>query len=419
MSIKQIKQIKVQTKGVSIPMVIGLVLVLMIASVAANSLIIKTMRSSYRVEASNRAYLAAEGGIEDALYELSPHFSGYETKATRVNDYGGDLEWKSDWNIKSLSGEDSFNGKLYEKQKLTIGLYNDKGYSNNQVTTPLSKNVISNEVSTDTTITTLDVSGDFKITFTIPHKITTDNPNSFDIPKALTINNDNDDAVNEDGESMSTVCVTGKPVTNDADCDGKENEDGNEDPVIFWRITDGVGNVLTPKPGCLTGMGATPGDDDPEGSEICEKDFKQETVDIDGISTNVLTVKLDANAPYTMNGGNPISGFNQNGIETTIRDFLVNTNYSERKIGLNDISKLQIEFTVVAPLKQTNPVSLKKLPIPYLDYKIETSGVTNVPLPQFTITSDGWFNNFKQSIVTTVTPKTSVPLFDFTIIQQQ
>ena len=80
-----------------------------------------------------------------------------------------------------------------------------------------------------------------------------------------------------------------------------------------------------------------------------------------------------------------------------------------------------VQSAMLASLS-SNTSPPKKTPIPYLDYVVNythTPGVTNIPLPYFEITSDGWFNNFKQSIVTTIMPKSSVPLFDFTIIQQQ
>lgn len=370
-------------------MVIGLILVLMIASVAANGLIIKTMRSSYRVEASNRAYLAAEGGIEDALYELSPHFSGYETKSIRKNNYGGNLGWKANWEIKSLSGEDNFEGKIYEKQKLVIGLFNDEGYIDNKTEPLLTDNKISNssdDENGDTTkITTLNVSDNFKITFSIP--------NTEEINR-LEIDNDGDftiNGVNEDGRN-DTDCVT----SNNPDCDddGREDEDSPEDAVIFWRITDGEGNILTPKPGCLIDDGTV----QDEGSEICEKDFE--------IVDDNLSALLDQSS----------TGITQNNEEVLISDFLGSSYPSGDPRSSN--AKLQIEFTAVAPFEYINSISNKEIQIPFIDYKVE-SGVNNIPLPQFTITSDGWFNDFKQSIVTVITPKSSVPLFDFTIIQQQ
>ena len=76
MNLKLTKNIK----GVSLPIIIGLILLLFIVSVAVNELIVKNLKAMQRVEASNRAYLAAEAGLEDALYELTPHSAGYETR---------------------------------------------------------------------------------------------------------------------------------------------------------------------------------------------------------------------------------------------------------------------------------------------------------------------------------------------------
>ncbi len=68
-----------------------------------------------------------------------------------------------------------------------------------------------------------------------------------------------------------------------------------------------------------------------------------------------------------------------------------------------------------------NPAPSKKVEIPYISYEVESLSLdgTQIPYPSFTVKSDGYYRGFKQSITSTVTPKTTVPLFDFTIIQQE
>jgi hypothetical protein len=60
----------------------------------------------------------------------------------------------------------------------------------------------------------------------------------------------------------------------------------------------------------------------------------------------------------------------------------------------------------------------KKVAIPYIEFTV-TSVSDQIPNPFYTIKSDGYYRDFKQSITAILKPKSTVPLIDFTIIQQQ
>jgi hypothetical protein len=386
-------------KGISLPMVIGLVSLLMIASVASNELIIKALRSAHQIEASDRAYFAAEAGIEDALYELSPHFAGYETPTlpvgspdeiddARKDDFGGDLTWVNRWEIKNLSGSTTFgtdedkNLVFYPNQKLIISLFNDSFFP------PPSPAI--NAINSETAeINHIDL-GLFSITFRIPYDSETGYSSAFTDVGGLAIDNDGDgetNGINEDGPGDMNICPGDSHSTEDSDCDGREDEDSEYDPVIYWKIIDDEGRSLTPLRGCI----------EDGGSEICEKDFVDLT-DYFSASLNLSDEGWDDAVQSAV----------------TISAFLED-DYQGRTVG----TKVQMEFTIVAPLEQATTIGgFKRYDIPYLEYVV-TSDVDNIPLPYFTIRSDGWYKDFKQSITTYVTPKTAVPLFDFTIVQQQ
>ena len=231
------------TKGVSLPIVTGLVALLMVSSVAINELIINSLQSARRIEASNRAYLAAEAGIEDALYELSPHFAGYETPPLdgadadirKANFSATGPRWDNRWEIKSLSDEIIWSEQFYTNQKLMIYLFND---INRDTTAP---NVINQGIAN---IDALDeVSGNFSITFSIP-----DAANIMDGATVLQIDNDEDGELNEDDEDGLAPACNGQ-MNIDCDGDGLVNEDSPEDPVILWRLTDGANRSLIPLKG--------------------------------------------------------------------------------------------------------------------------------------------------------------------------
>lgn len=371
---------------------------LMIASMAANELIIRTLRSVRSIEASNRAYFAAEGGVEDALYEVSPHWAGYQTAALgdanarrSVFDTKGNLakcddveksnRWANCWAVESRSGQSTWKEKMFKGQKLILSLYTDKNQNN----------VGANEINANSASIENMKPGNLSIKFSIPDKegakIITDISSIMLNSGEVIIDTDQDGAWNEDSASLTSATCPENPA--DADCDGKVDEDSNEDPVILWKLTDNTGKSLIPLKGCL-------GDGDSknagtEKSEICEKDFN---------AINNWSETLDFNA----------YGENQDGAVQSIGSFISNSVISDQ---------VQFEFLIVGPMEFVPPPNpTQRVPIPYLEYEVASDSL-EIPYPYFRINSDGYYGTYKQSIITTLTPKTTVPLFDFTIIQQQ
>lgn len=385
------------TKGVSLPLITGLVSLLMVSSVAVNELIIRNMRSIHRIESGNRAYMAAEGGVEDALYELSPHFAGYQTPVLSDADARKiDFEEKnkcdpgdfcSKWTIESRSGLNTWNGKLYKNQKLILPIYYD-----NSDTKPAAQDVQVNEIY-DYTFTQSDIkpllAPNLQITFSIP-----DAASIIQSGGSLAINNDEDSELNEDPVGVPAV-ISCPDNPEDDDCDGQVDEDNDEDAVILWKLTNGGSLSLTPIKGCLeASLPASPSTDP------CEGDFDQ------GFSPDPYSVTLDFSD----------IGINEKGLEEAIGTFI------QRAINnppnpANEYPKIQFELLIVAPMEHTDAMG-KRYEIPYIEYEV-SSASSEIPNPQFTIKSDGYYRGFKQSITSTVSPKTTVPLFDFTIIQQE
>jgi len=385
-------------------MVIGLVSLLMISSISISELIIKNMQSVRRIEASNRAYLAAEAGIEDALYELAPHFAGYQTYGSRSADFktalSGNTDWENEWEIVSRNDYDpastAYEGELHEYQKLIISFFND---ANNA---EISGNAI------NTTADSEDIGAflpDFSITFSIPGGAEIILNNNF--PQ---IDNDGDfngewGTVNEDGPGIGASKNNPFCLENpeDADCDGRVDEDSPEDPVILWKLTDGGSRSLIPIRGCLGYAGG--------GSELCEKNFFLSYQN--QYSIGAFSVKMDKTVP----------GLNELGRIETIEEFIDRALDPLSDPPGDPTAKLHFEFLVIAPLEHVDSGTLRKIEIPYIAYKIEQLNPGNedsiIPFPYFEIKSDGYYGTFKQSITTYVTPKTTVPLFDFTIIQQK
>ncbi len=391
---------KSNTKGVSLPLVIGLITFLMVAIVAINTMVIRSIQSVRSIEASSRAYFAAEAGIEDALYELTPHFAGYETPNlgnanARNNNFVSDIpceagieKWCNEWEIESRNGDNEWGGRLYSNQKMMLYLFND---THEPLSTPAT-NAINREVLLPNDIETLKiVSSDFSITFSIP-----DTATIFANGGSLKIDNDEDfdgspSTVNEDPEEAFGAC----DANTDCDNDGLVNEDGPENPVILWKLTDGESRSLIPLNGCLSDSDTPPGT---KKSELCEKDFN--TYSDSPYTLTDYAIRLD-NTAY---------GQNEMGQMESIGNFISN---------LTNTDKARFEFLIIAPMEHVDELAGRKIEIPYILYEVSSMFTNELPYPFFRIKSDGYFRGFKQSITATVTPKTTVPLFDFTIIQQQ
>lgn len=71
------------TRGVSLFIVFGLTLVLVLISGTVTKLVLGFIRTTTQVEQANIAYLAAESGIEMALYDLAAYKDGYQTDVSK------------------------------------------------------------------------------------------------------------------------------------------------------------------------------------------------------------------------------------------------------------------------------------------------------------------------------------------------
>ncbi|MCF7846092.1 MAG: hypothetical protein K9L85_02540 [Candidatus Peribacteraceae bacterium] len=72
------------TRGVSLLVVVGLVLVLVLIAAAVTKLVLGFIQTTSQVERANVAYSAAESGIELALYDLADYKDGYQTDTAQA-----------------------------------------------------------------------------------------------------------------------------------------------------------------------------------------------------------------------------------------------------------------------------------------------------------------------------------------------
>jgi len=405
---------KPDNKGVSLPMTIGLMLLLVTITATLNELVIRALRASHQIEASDKAYFAAEAGVENALYELSAHTAGYQTAPlgdlnARNDDFAGTVSWNNEWEIagRNLNACDSlmddwavpsFNpsycGRLFEGQKLVINLFSDDADSVGNGTDQI------NEAAP--VINKIHLS-DFKLVFRFPPSVIAANSVAFAGLQPLSIDNDGDydsgsgTGLNEDGpaefDGKQNCAYSPLVEVDDNDCDSKEDEDSTRDPVLLWKLVDDQGHSFQPLRGCKTdsqhASHPNPGDTN---ATLCEKDFLKTINEL-----SVFITEADR-------------GINQDGMITDVASFIADMPLD---------SQLQMEILVVAPLQHVNTTDRYKVPLLYLEYGLEyTAGGLDIPATFFSIRSDGFFQDFKQSITTNVVPRATTKLLDLTIIQQ-
>lgn len=402
--------------GVSLPMTIGLLLLLVTMTVTVNELVIRALRSSHQIEAADKAYLAAEAGMEDALYELSIHGAGYETPVlgnfeVRSANFDDNTVWKNEWEIQSRGINDCADfsawagfrpvlcGRIYEGGKLVISLYSDDA---------VSTGILTNEINeTVPDIHTLNPSI-FTLRFRVPPDIVADNLQAFDGIPSFKIDNDQDytaanGRVNEDGQTdfgypLNTCPYSAGVLVSDNDCDGREDEDSSQEPVVLWKLLDDAGHSFQPLRGCKSGSVVFPRHSSHPANDnavLCEGSF-----------TSFFN-EISASINYSLD-----RGIDENGSILSLPAFVANVVAA----GAND---LQMEILAVAPFEAVDEINLKKVHIPYLEYGLDyTLATGEIPSTYFSIKSDGYSQDFKQSITTNVVPRTTTKLLDLTVIQQ-
>lgn len=408
-------------------MMIGLMLLLVTITTTINELVIRTLRASHRIEAADRAYFAAEAGIEDALYELSVYTAGYETAPlgssdVRSDDFTESAPWHNEWEISSKGLNDCsdmddwaldmnvldftpyYCGRIYEGEKLVINLSSD-----NALTDGVALNAINDA---DTDVHTLDVT-EIMLKFRLPLKLVNSNAETFLILNPLQIDNDGDYntetglGLNEDGQEYfnpidfapAPCAYSGNVDTDDNDCDGLEDEDSQQDPVLIWKLIDNAGHFFNPLKGCI-GQNPLPSHPSEENANVCEISFAK--------SNDELWASFNQSD----------MGTDQDGNTTSLQDFIHDV------LLTGGTSALRMEIIVVAPFEFINEHNSTKVNIPYFEYGMDYAAFdasaieVEIPSTYFSIKSDGYYQDFKQSITTNIVPRATTRLLDLTIIQQ-
>ena len=398
-------------------MSIGLLLLLATLTATVSQLVVRALRASHQIEASDKAYLAAEGGVEDALYELSIHDAGYETAPlgntdVRSDHFSDDLIWKNEWQIagRDTSSCDDMDpwvnsydpelcGRVYPGKKHVISLSSDNAPSLSVPVNGINEALPDVEVPGFTALT---------IRFRLPRDVVADNLAAFSDPfVSLMIDNDRDynpdtgQGLNEDGADLALFPLNPCPYSgaveiSDNDCDGREDEDSPQDPVFIWQLIDGDGNTWKPLRGCK-GDPALPEHSTYPNGLICETTFER--------NEDQVHAAIDMLTDY---------GTDQDGNIVSLNDFIDSYAYAADSLKLEIVPAAPFE-AIYSGASATDP---SRIPFPYLEYGIDYSATDTMSSAHFAVRSDGYFQAFKQSITTSVMPEGATRLLDLTIIQQ-
>lgn len=128
-------------KGSSLVISLGLMSLLLILSGGIMTTIFRSTHLTNNVANANKSYFAAESGLEEALYELSNHLSGFETQTGANLTNNAKYDYKIDY--KNITGRippsnqgnsptDSNWNKITYKGSYSLNLFYDKSTYGNQ-----------------------------------------------------------------------------------------------------------------------------------------------------------------------------------------------------------------------------------------------------------------------------------------------
>lgn len=122
--IKKLLSKKRTSKGTAIGISLALTSGVLIAAVGVSSVIVEGTKNVSDVDRSNKAYFAAERGIEYSLYDISGHLGGYEVGNPEFNDpnaqsYLPDSQSVSAWRIQSKIEVDEITNTIHIPPKQT------------------------------------------------------------------------------------------------------------------------------------------------------------------------------------------------------------------------------------------------------------------------------------------------------------
>lgn len=94
-------------KGNIIAISLSATAVMLLSAIGISTIVISSLKSSSDIVRNNNAFLAAESGIENALYEISAHSAGYEVQYNYEEDDHSRIDLKNVADSESWWGIDS------------------------------------------------------------------------------------------------------------------------------------------------------------------------------------------------------------------------------------------------------------------------------------------------------------------------
>jgi len=385
------KNWKTNQKGISIYIAMGFMTTIILISLGVSSVIISFLSGSGNIEIMNQSFFAAEGGMEDALYDLSDHFLGYENTQHQVS------EKFSDTNNTNYSWE--INSLLPFDDELNAYVIPPKGEG-------------SSVISPNWNI--LRLGGRAVISLFIDESI----------PKSLVrdcVKIDN--PTNCDIRSISDVAHFGLVdiavkirarnkdlnITEIEDNEISEESSMSDDTILTWGF---VGLDKTDYSKYISIRENAKYKKSISGNLKITRDYSNSTEIYESKINNHTSIDdyliidstdLTPQGSYTK-GSRISSGIDHKNNYSTINSFLSNSL----------IHRPQFILTLVSSLFDN---SVDNSAIPFIEYQVLLKSNNPLPNEYFLIKSKGFSGGFEQSIITKYKPQSSTPLLDFAIFQ--
>ncbi len=420
------------TRGVSLIITLGLTMMLIMVATGVTKLVLGFMQTTKQGEQANVAYLAAEGGIEMALYDLAAYEDGYET----VKD---DANYKVCDSDVSLSVDENFTKECndtnpYRFMNFTgtnsdgVDLSGGRGFWRLFARTLVSngKYHIPNPYFAGNKDGILDVDEWGTLTKGNPTSwslLVDDNPGEADPADRFLylLDTEEKSIVFNPGEDWSPDdnCVD---IDDNSLCDGNGMATDGDERLLIWTLSalDGGGNEFT-----LQGVvwesdfnGDCDGDGTVDADEHCFIFDLNDNADHipDGLVGDAYAGE-DINNNLTSNNSgagalNRVSGVLETFNYATPFEFIedLNTAMNDNIVPSNQWTSARLTINLIATLSEASGVASNSL-----SYKLDSDEVWADGHTY--IISEGFAGDVKQTIETRFRRGLAIPIFSYVIFQ--
>ena len=425
------RKIQRDQRGVSLIVTLGALAVLIILATGVSKMVLSFIRSASQVEQANIAFLAAESGVELALYDLVAFEDGYQIDhdpSKKVCGKSSDID---------LSRTTNFDKICNDPRPYRFVNFTDSALSGGRGFWQLFSRTLKNRDDDNHVIPNPYFAGDNngRLTANEWSELTKDTPVNFNL--LLDENPNAGDPqgrfiwVWEDGEKNLDVILwadgdwdADKCVDVDTNglCDHNDALTDDEEEIFTWMFSaiDGSGEEFTLQGVAIESDFSDSSDYDGDGTNdfgfIFDLNENSALLDSDGdvFAGEDINENLPSSQSSGVNKFNRVSGIEESGgfEYATPQEFLGDLDDAMNEIAAADQwSKASLTLNLIGTLAETSDIASNAL-----KYKIVIDDEQLADSSTYII-SEGFAGNIKQTIQTRFIRESAIPIFSYVIFQ--